>query len=311
MNVSLRVPLVIVASIFLSVSVFAFSAFGQQPASKPAEGQGQQGTQAQQGQQGQQGQTGQAPAAPAFSAEESQAYKDLMSEAQAGLDPDKVISLAEDYAKKYPSSLALTAVYSAEASAYSAKGDALHTVEASEKSLKLNGDNLASLLLLTTYLPQPQALQGSDADKLKKLEEGDEAAKHALDLIDQGKIPRAPNETDDAYTKRKNSIASGPHAAMGMIHLQRATMGLSGVDQNELTQAAQEFKQSVEMTDRPAPEHYYRLGEVYKMESKLDDAIAAFSKCSELAQGTGLQPYADKQVADLKKLQASKAAGAH
>ena len=268
-----------------------------------------------QGQQGQQGQPAQpSPAAvgTVSTPEERQAYQDLVSEATAGLDPDRVISLAQDYEKKYPNSSMLSFVYMFEASAYEGKNDFAKLVDAAEKSLKLNADNLASLMMLASVLPLPQVTRGTDLEKQKKLDEAEADAKHALELIDQDKVPRQPNETDDAYKKRKNAIASEPHASLGMVHLQRATMGLGGLDPEELNKAAQEFKQSVEMTDRPQPEHYYRLGEVYKHQKKVDDAIAAFSKASELAQGTPLQQFADTQIEELKKSQTqAKPAGTH
>lgn len=294
MRASLRVWLAVSASVLVSVVVYARPAapFGQaagsaQASQKPA----------------QPGQSGQASATPGPSAAEKQAYSDLVSEATAGLDPDRVVALAQEYEKKFPDSVMLTYVYAFEAGGDMAKGDYPKAVDASQKSLKLNGDNLNSLLLLARMLPQPQLMQGSDIDKQKRLDETETDAKHALDLINQNVIPKQPNETDDAYTKRKNAIASEPHGSLGMVHLQRATMGLTGLDQDELTKAAQEFKQSVEMTDRPQPEYYYRLGEAYKHQKKIDDAIAAFSKASELSQGTGLQQYADKQVEELKKMQ--------
>src|SRR5690348_1156559 len=100
------------------------------------------------GQQGGAAAPGQAASKPAISPEETQAYQAVVSEASAGLDPDRVISLSEDFAKKYPSSPMLTAVYSFEAAAYRQKGDFQKVVDSSEKSLKLNGDNLMSLITL-------------------------------------------------------------------------------------------------------------------------------------------------------------------
>jgi len=315
MRILLGVLLAISASVYLGAAANArplvplgqaggASPSGQKPAEQAPAGQ--------QGQAGQPAQPGQAAAGPVTTPEERQSYQDLASEATAGLDPDRVISLAQDYEKKYPNSPMLTVVYMFEASAYESKGDFVKVVDLGEKSLKLNADNLSSLLIVSSVLPQPQVTRGSDLEKQKKLDEAEADAKHALELIDQDKVPRQANEADDAYKKRKNSIASEPHAALGMVHLQRATMGLGGMDPEELTKAAQEFKQSVELTDRPQPEHYYRLGEVYKHQKKVDDAIAAFSKASELGQGTALQQYADKQIEELKKSQTlAKPAGTH
>lgn len=242
----------------------------------------------------------QTPAGP--SAEESQAYQAVNTEMAAGLDPDKVISLSEAFAQKYPNSTLLSYIYTFEASAYQQKGDAEKTVVAGEKSLKLKGDNLLALIIMSSVLPQPQLMTGSDLDKQKRLTEAETDANLALQLIE--KVPKLPNEADDAYKKRRDGVASEPHSALGMIHLQRAMMGLTGPDPEELAKAVQEYKTSVEITDHPAPQNYYRLGEVYEHENKIDDAIAAFSKASELSQGSPLQIYADKQVEDLKKKQA-------
>jgi len=297
-------------------SVLVISLLSTGPAFGQAAGAGQSGQKP--AQPAQQGQTGQASSAPVVTPAENQAWQDLSAEATAGLDPDKVITLAQNYEKTYPASPMLTEVYLYEASAQMSKNNFGKAVEAGEQSLKLNGDNLRSLLFVSGLLPQPQVmqLQASADGKLKKLDEAESDAKHGLDMIAQGKIPHLPNETDDAYKKRTNQISSGPHAALGMVHLQRSTMGLgSTMDPDELGKAAQEFKQSVDLADPQQPgisESYYRLGEIYKHQNKIDDAIAAFSKASELSQGTGLQTYADKQVEELKKAQTqAKPAGAH
>ncbi len=185
-----------------------------------------------------------------MTAEESQAYQAMSSELTAGLDPNKVISLAGDFEKKYPNS--------------------------------------------------PE----------KKLTEAETDANRALQLIE--KLPKQGTETDGQLKKRKDSIASEPHGSLGMIHLQRASLTLTGgMDADELNKAAQEFKQSVDLTEHPAPQNYYRLGEVYANENKLDEAIAAFSKASEVGQGSGIQEYADKQIETLKKKQAQAKPAAH
>jgi tetratricopeptide (TPR) repeat protein len=244
----------------------------------------------------------QAPSGP--TAEERQAFAAVQSESSAGLDPERVITLAQDFEKKFPSSPFLSYAYFFEANAYESKGDYDKLIDAGEKSIKLNADNLMTLIMMSTVLPQPQAMKGSnDLDKQKKLTEAEADANHALELI--AKLPKQPTEADDAFKKRIDTVASEPHAALGMIHLQRASMTslTGGMDPDELAKAAVEYKQSVEMTPQPLPQNYYRLGEVYMHENKLADAIAAFSKASELGQGSPIQAYADKQIEALKKLQ--------
>ena len=72
-----------------------------------------------------------------------------------------------------------------------------------------------------------------------------------------------------------------------MIHLDRAQLGLMGLDKGELAKAEQEYKLAVSTTDHPDPSDYYRMGEACRLQGKLDDAIAAFTKASELGQGRG------------------------
>lgn len=307
MKIPNKVLLALSVGLFTGALVHArpISISGQGTAAAPGQNDsnksGQPGAQAKPGQPAQP--ASQAATGPVVTAEEGKAYQAIAAELNAGLDLDKVVSLADDFEKKFPNSSMLSYVYTFQATAYQQKGDIKKTVETGEKSLKLNPDNLMSLIILAGMLPQPQLMQGSDLDKQKKLTDAETDASRALQLIE--KLPKLANETDDQFKKRKDSIASEPHGALGMIHLQRSTMTLTGgMDPDELTKAAQEFKQSVDLSEHPAPQNYYRLGEVYTHENKLDDAIAAFSKASEIGQGSGIQQYADQQIAELKKKQA-------
>jgi tetratricopeptide (TPR) repeat protein len=275
--------------------------------------EGQQGQQGQQGQPGQQGQQGQAQpgqqgqaqqgqqGAPQASPQEGEDFQSLRNEAQAALDPDKIIQLGADFEKKYPQSAMLTYADMFVASAYQQKGDADKAIEYGEKSLKLNPDNLMSLIITSTLLPTPQGLKNAGMDKDKRLTEAETDANKALDLIQ--KLPKQPNEADDAFNKRKSALAADLHSALGMVHLQRSLEGLAGPDTGELSKAEQEYKAAV-ATDKPNPQDYYRLGETYARENKIDDAITAFSKASELGQGTGIDQYANQQIAELKKRKA-------
>jgi len=295
MRISTRILFAFIVGLLLGVVAPARPILSTgQDAKTPPAGQNTTGQQS--------GAAGQASSAPAVTADERQAFAAVQSESSAGLDPDRVITLAQDFEKKFPNSAYLTYAYFFEANAYEAKGDFDKLIDAGEKSIKLNADNLMTLIMMSTILPQPQAMKGNDLDKQKKLTEAEADANRALELID--KLPKQPSEADDAFKKRIDTVKSEPHAALGMIHLQRASMVLTGgMDPDELAKAATEYKQSVDMTPQPLPQNYYRLGEVYMHENKVPDAIAAFSKASELGQGSPIQEFADKQIEALKKLQ--------
>jgi tetratricopeptide (TPR) repeat protein len=175
----------------------------------------------------------------------------------------------------------------------------VQVVEYGEKSLKLKGDNLMSLIILAEMLPQPQLLKGSDADKEQKLAQAEGYANQALQLIDQ--LPKQPNETDEQHQKRKADLSKEPHSALGMIHLQRSSMGLVGPDKDELVKAEQEYQQAVTLSESPSAQDYYRLGEARAFLNKYDEAIQAFTKAGELGQGTVIKTFAEQRIAELSK----------
>ena len=232
--------------------------------------------------------------------EEAQAWEAIRNE----LDPDKQIALANDFAQKYPDSPILTYVYAFEAGAYQQKGDVEQVVEACQKSLKVKPDNLMSLIMIAAMLPQPQYVGKHEMEKAKILTQTEEYGQQALKQIND--ITKQPNETEEAYQKRKEGYAAAVHAALGMVHLERSSMALMGPDKGELAKAEQEFKLAIAGTPNPDPRDYYRLGEAYSLDGKIDDAIAAFTKAGELGQGTMIKSYADQRIADLQKKKAGK-----
>jgi tetratricopeptide (TPR) repeat protein len=234
---------------------------------------------------------------------EAEAYNKLKSETS----PDAIIKDADAFAQQYPKSSLLTYTYALEASAYQQKNDAENVVKYGEKSLNLDPNNLISLLMVSGVLPQPQMLNNiSDAEKEKRLGAAVTYAQKALQEIDQ--LPKQPKESDAAYQKRKDQIASGAYASIGMVHLERSRMALEGLDQGELAKAEDNFKQAIAKSDPPNAADYYRLGEVYAGENKADDAISAFTKAGQLAPGTVIQQLAEQQVAAIKKAKPQAAA---
>ncbi len=237
---------------------------------------------------------------PGFTKEESDAYNQIKSER----DPDKIIQEATAYVQKFPKSPLLTYVYGMEAAAYQQKNDAENLVKFGEKSLEVNSNNLISLLLVSSVLPQPQMMNVPDAIKENRLQLAELYANKALQEIAQ--LPKLPGETDPAFQERKVELASEAYSALGMVHLERAGMSIQPPDMGELAKAEKNYRAAVEKTAKPDPGDYYRLGETYSQEGKVDDAIAAFTNASKLAQGTIIQQMADQQIKALnqKKAQA-------
>lgn len=214
------------------------------------------------------------------------------------LDPDRKIQLVEGFAKQFPDSKVLTYAYFLGESAYLQKGDLEHALEYGDKSLKLKPDNLNALMLTASLLPQPQSLK-DDPDPERKLAQAQADATKALELIAQ--MTKQPSEAAEQFEQRKAEYAEGMHSALGMVHLQRAMQGLTGVDPDELAKAENEYKLAVAATASSKAEDYFRLGEVYTYEKKKPEALQAFNKVMELsADNPTLKSYAEQRIGQLK-----------
>ena len=180
------------------------------------------------------------------------------------------------------------------------KGDVDGILENGTKSIELDPKNLYSLVIMAEVLPQPQvANRGGDAEKEKTLARAENYATQALQLVEQ--LPRQAAETDEQFAKRKTLIAATPHSSLGMVHLLRAQMSLTGTDAGELVKAEQEYQTAISMSEQPNATDHFRLGEIRSMLNKVDGAIEAFTKAAELGQGTVIQQLADRNIEDLKK----------
>ena len=226
---------------------------------------------------------------------------------QTELDPDKAVAAAEAFVKKHPQSQALTNVYAYEANAYQMKGDVAKLVECAEKSVALKKDNVMSLGQLAFAIPTPQFLKLHGADEDAQLTKAENYAQEAIQAMNDLKKPA--NLPDADFASRKATYIADVHADLGLIHLDRAQEGLEGLDKEELAKAEKEYRLAVTGVDHPDPSAYYRMGESCRLQGKIDDAIAAFTKASELGQGA-VKQYADQQIDMLKKMKAQAGAPA-
>lgn len=235
---------------------------------------------------------------PQVTPAEAKAYNQIKAET----DPDKLIQNANAYAQSYPKSPLLTYVYAMAGNAYQQKNDAVNAVAYGEKSLQLDPNNLMSLLLVSSILPQPQMLNVGDAVKEQRLNLAETYANKALQIISQ--LPKLPNETDLAFQQRTGDIASEAYSSLGMVHLERSRMALQPPDMQQLAKAEENYKLAIAKTKNPNPADYYRLGEVYSQEGKLDDAIEAFSNAGKLAPGSIIEQLANQEIKSLKQRKA-------
>ena len=218
--------------------------------------------------------------------EEAMAYQALQNE----LDPDKCLKMVADFEKRYPTSQLLSHAYTHGANAAQQKGDLKEVVDLGEKSVKLDPENVLSLILVALTLPQPKFVESLSASETnRRLAEAEDYARRALALTD--KVPKKADETDEQYQKRKAGLVSDGHAALGMVYLQR----------DDTDKAIPEFQTAIASAPKPNPLLYFRLGEIYANNGKKAEAIEAFKKASQFGEGTVLKQYADQQIQALKK----------
>jgi tetratricopeptide (TPR) repeat protein len=201
------------------------------------------------------------------------------------LDPDKKLRMVEEFANRFPNSELLSYVYTQAARACLQKNDWSLGVDYGRKSLKLDPDNFYSMLVLATTLAQPR----STLENANRLSTAQNNASRALELI--ATMQKGISETDEQFQKRKQGLEADAHAALALVYMQG----------DESAKAIDEFKTAISLAEQPNPQLYFRMGEIYANEGKKDEAINAFTKASQLGQGTIVQRYADDRIQKLKK----------
>ena len=137
------------------------------------------------------------------------------------------------------------------------------------------------------------------------MDSAEDYAKKALTEIT--KTDKLPTETDKAFQERKSQMTSGAYASLGMVHLERSRLAMQPPDMVELGKAEQNFKTAIQAGKDSDATDYFRLGEIYATEGKLDEAISAFNNAARLAPGTVIEQYSQQHIAALKQQKKSQA----
>ncbi len=215
--------------------------------------------------QSKQGEAGKGAAPTKINKKEEEAYKALY--AQRSAPSETQIQLGEDFLKKFPQTHYAGGVYAQLTTAYFRTGQNDKMIEAGNKALELNPDNVDVLALFAMALPRRVNANAPDATQQYQKAEG--YARHALELIPN--LPK-PLEVDDAtFEKAKNEELSMCHSGLGLIHIRHQKYEDA---RNELTQA-------VQLASNPDPVDYYLLGNADVQTSYFNDAAAAYQKCAE------------------------------
>jgi tetratricopeptide (TPR) repeat protein len=182
---------------------------------------------------------GQAPQA------KSQAELDLYLKIVTDTTSQSILKDVGDFASQFPKSDLLGVAYQYQMHAFEDLGDFEGMIEAGQKALLANPDNINTLLTLAPAISNHVAGSG-DSDKLLRQAEG--YARRILVAVDQIKPPRQiPLEQWEA-TKR--GMQSRAHEVLGVIAINR-TQPMIAVD---------EFKAAINFAPSSEGSLYFRLG---------------------------------------------------
>lgn len=135
------------------------------------------------------------------------------------------------------------------------------------------------------------------ADKKSQSQESDAGPNEALQSYQQAQNYERQGRIDDAIGAYTQAAQEGQGTDIAQ-YANNMVQQLN-TEKTELAAAEQEFKTAI-ASPQPNPQDYYRLGEVYVREAKLDDAINVFTQAAQTGQGTLLERYADGMVQKLK-----------
>lgn len=132
-------------------------------------------------------------------------------------DPHKKISGAEAFLAKFADTDFKDLAYLQELAAYQQLSDGPHAIEAGEKALGANPDNIDALRFVSFALPF--VFKPTDADAAARLTQADQQAKHGLDVIQ--KLQKPANVPDDQFNQAIKGLRSVFNGTIGWVALQK------------------------------------------------------------------------------------------
>jgi tetratricopeptide (TPR) repeat protein len=211
--------------------------------------------------------------------EELDAYLQIAT----GQDPNMVIRNTETFVSQYSQSMLLGMAYQYQMLAYEQKSDFQGLLSAGEKALKLQPDNVNTLLTLANAIPNALAGRPDSADLLTRAQE---YAHRALRGIDQMRIPLTmPLER---WESSKAEMVSRAHEAFGQVAMKR----------NQLPLAVSEFEMAARGNPKPRGSQFYRLGAAYAAIGNNNGAVTALRRAADLGPDA-LRELAEHELKEL------------
>jgi len=207
-------------------------------------------------------------------------------------EPDARIKAANELITKFADTEFKSLALLMSALSYQQKNDFDNMILFAEQTLEADAGNYQAMLMIAEALAQ--RTRENDLDKEEKLTRSEKMANGAMAAISKAGKPRA-DITDEQWTGAKKDFTAQAHQALGMGAMVRKKYDV----------AIAEFKTATEIATQPDPATMVRLGAVYNLAGKPDEAIAVLDK---VMAATDLHPTI-RQFAQAERVRAVQAKG--
>jgi tetratricopeptide (TPR) repeat protein len=224
---------------------------------------------------------------PPVSAEEDAGFK-AFNDAPND-DPAKKDQTANDFLQKFPQSRYRADVYSWQVKYYFSVGKIDEMEVAADKELALAPNDAQTLAIVASALPRK--MNANTPDPEKRLDKAQQAGQKALDLLPT--FPKPANMSDEMFAKAKDQTAAMAYSGLGLVAFRRG----------KFADAIAPLQKAIQLDPQPDAVNYYLLGICNEKSSHFDDAVTAFTKCSELPGS--LQATCKSKIDEAKKLGAT------
>jgi tetratricopeptide (TPR) repeat protein len=224
---------------------------------------------------------------PPVSAEEDAAFK-AFNDAPND-DPAKKDQAGDAFLQKYPQSRYRADVYSWQVKYYFSVGKIDEMEAAADKELAIAPNDAQTLAIVGSALPRK--MNASTPNPEQRLQKAEQASQKALDLLPT--FPKPANMSDEMFAKAKDQTAAMAYSGLGLVAFRRG----------KFADAIAPLQKAVQLDPQPDPVNYYLLGICNEKASHFDDAVVAFTKCSELPGS--LEATCKGKIDEAKKLGAT------
>ena len=212
---------------------------------------------------------------------------DLYLEIADNKDAHTTVELVNQFAHRFPDSRLLGLVYQEQMRAFQQLNDYEGVLRAGTTSLRLQPNNLNTLLALSTAIPN--GIEGR-SDRVQLLNNAEACAHRALDELKEIRIPN--HITLERWEFLKGEMQAQAHEALGHVAIKRG----------HLETALREFETAALNNPLPQGSQFFRLGACYLLVKKFDQAEIALRRAIDLG------PEEIRRVAhrELEKLKAER-----